>query len=553
MDNRSTGSGKRPDKGNRHSGPSERGERGGKRFEGKKPYGDRPTGERKPYGNRPTGERKPYGDRPAGDRKPYGDRPTGDRKPYGDRPSGDRKPYGDRPAFRQRREAPADKKKASPSRIAALDALLAVSREGAYSGLALDAAIRKRDLSDADRRLCTELFYGCLEKRLYLDHALKPYIRKPFDDRVMEEILRMAAYQAIFLDRIPPNAICGEAVELVRIRGRENLCPVTNAILRSFLRDGAKVELPEDEMERMSLETSTPLWLLNTMVDNLGMEQTREFLNAKNPYSASIRYNRLRTTKENLEKWLAESDIKTTPGIIDGSYNVIGSGIAGGEAFNRGLYSVIGQSSMVACDAIGVKNGWRVLDSCAAPGGKSCYIAELMSGTGRVVALDIHEHRVKLIDAYAHRLGLDNVRPRVADAAEKRDDMFEYFDAAIVDAPCTGLGVLRNKPDIKYNLSERSLEDLPQLQLKILEAAADAVKPRGVLVYCTCTVLRAENEDVVSAFLQKHPEYQLKGLESLVPDKLKEHVQDGMLRILPERDDMDGFFIARMEKVGNRK
>ncbi|MGI5900556.1 MAG: 16S rRNA (cytosine(967)-C(5))-methyltransferase RsmB, partial [Christensenellales bacterium] len=530
----------------------------------RRPYSDRPAGERRPYSDRPAGERRPYGDKPAGERRPYGDKPAGERRPYSDRPAGERKPYGDRPAgerrfgegtpaFKQRREAPADKKKASPSRIAALDALLAVSREGAYSGLALDAAIRKRDLSDADRRLCTELFYGCLEKRLYLDHALKPYIRKPFDDRVMEEILRMAAYQAIFLDRIPPNAICGEAVELVRLRGRENLCPVTNAILRSFLRDGAKVELPEDDMERMSIETSTPLWLLKAMVDDLGMEQTRDYLAAKNPYSASIRYNRLRTTKEALEKWLAENDIRTTPGAVDGSYNVIGSGIAGGEAFNRGLYSVIGQSSMIACDAIGVKNGWRVLDSCAAPGGKSCYIAELMSGTGRVVALDIHEHRVKLIDAYAHRLRLDNVRPRVADAAELRDDMFEYFDAAIVDAPCTGLGVLRNKPDIKYNLSERALEELPQLQMKILEAAAAAVKPKGVLVYCTCTVLTAENEDIVAAFLEKHPEFQLTGLESRVPEKLREHVKDGMLRILPDRDDMDGFFIVRMEKTGVRK
>ena len=452
----------------------------------------------------------------------------------------------------ERRATPAEKKKASPSRIAALDALLAVSRDGAYAGLALDATIRKIELSDADRRLCTELFYGCLEKRLYLDYALQPYIRKPFDDRVMEEILRMAAYQALCLDKIPPNAICGEAVELARLRGRENLCPVTNAILRAFLRDGLKVELPEDEMERLSIELSAPLWLLNMMVEDLGMERAKEYLTARSSSSASIRYNKLRTTKELLEKWMTKNDIKFTPGAIDGSYNVTGAGVANGEGFNKGWYSILGQASMVACEAIGVKNGWRVLDSCAAPGGKSCYIAEMMSGTGRVVALDIHEHRVKLIDAYAHRLGLDNVRPRVLDASIPREDMMETFDAAIVDAPCTGLGVLRNKPDIKYNISERALEELPQVQLKILEAAAQSVKRGGVLVYCTCTVTKAENEGVVSAFLQKHPEYKLSGLEERVPEQLREHVTDSMVRILPERDGMDGFFIARMEKAGRR-
>ena len=463
---------------------------------------------------------------------------------------GGNRPQGDRG---ERRAAPADKKKASPSRIAALDALLAVSREGAYSGLALDATLRKRELSDVDRRLCTELFYGCLEKRLYLDYALKPYIRKPFDDRVMEEILRMAAYQAIFLDKIPPNAICGEAVELVRMRGRESLCPVTNAILRSFLRDGGKIEqMPEDEMERLSIELSTPLWLLNMMIEDLGMERTKEYLTAKSSSSASIRYNRLRTTKELLEKWMTKSEIKFTPGVIDGSYNVTGSGIANGEGFNKGWYSVVGQASMAASEAIGVKNGWRVLDSCAAPGGKSCYIAEIMNNTGRVVALDIHDHRVKMIEAYAHRLGLDNVRPRVMDASLLREDMKETFDAAIVDAPCTGLGVLRNKPDIKYNISERALAELPQVQLKILEAAADAVKRGGVLVYCTCTVTKAENEGVIAAFLEKHPEYKLSGLEEHLPQQLKEHVEDSMIRILPERDGMDGFFIARMEKAGRR-
>lgn len=549
------------------------------RYNGEKKHFDRNNGEKKPYSGekrRFDGEKKPFErkgdekrgfDRPRrpfdrdGERKPFerdGERKSfdrnGDRKPF-DRENGERKPFReDGGEFRSRRPRPLKERAprgASPARLAALEALLAVEEDQAYTGLALDGVLKKTQLSDEDRRLCTELFYGSIEKRLYLDYVIAPFVREPFTRADVLEILRMAVYQKLFLDRIPPNAICNEAVELVRSRGLERLCPVINGILRSFMRNGVR-ELPEDPMERLSIETSTPMWLLESLVGEMGVEGAKEFLSSDGKSGMAVRAGKTKYSNEMLEKWLDASKLEYRKSEYTDAYIISGGAMAQSELFARGQISIIGEASMLACDLLKVKNGARVLDACAAPGGKSCYIGDLLNGTGRVTSCDIHPYRVKLIDAYAKRVGLDNIRPRVLDMTKPRDEMSEYFDYVLVDAPCSGLGVLRNKPDMKYQVSAESLSDLPQVQLSILDTAAKALKNGGTLVYCTCTVLRNENQEVVKQFLESHEDFCADDIKGDLPEKLKEYAQGNSILMLPQRDGTDGFFIARFKKSGRK-
>ncbi len=537
------------------------------RPDGAKPrYGkpDAPRADKPGYG-RPDGTKPQYGkpDAPRADKPGYG-RPDGAKPRYGkpDVPRADKpgygRPDGVKPAYGRGSGAAgqsvqARAKGASAARVAALEALLEVGRQGAYSGLALDRVLKKHALGDADRRLCTELFYGCLEKRLYLDYAIHPYLRRPFDDEVMDEILRMAVYQALFLTRIPENAICSEAVELVRLRGREALCPVTNGILRAFLRRESDVPLPQDPQQRLSLDTSTPLWLIQALQAQLGPEQAEAFLRAPQDRSMTVRVNTLNWTAQELSQWLTQNGYSFRQTPLQDAFSVQGGALASSEPFMKGQIAIMGLASMLACRALGVKNGWHVLDACAAPGGKSCYIGQLMSGTGRVTAMDLHPHRVELISAYAKRMRLDNVRPRVADASQMDESLYERMDAVLVDAPCSGLGVLHHKPDIKYTVSSEQLTQLPQTQRAILESAAQAVRPGGVLVYSTCTILEAENAAVVRGFLKDHPEFALEGLEQHLPEPYAGSVRDGMVQLMPQQDGTDGFFIARMCKAGRKR
>lgn len=207
---------------------------------------------------------------------------------------------------------------------------------------------------------------------------------------------------------------------------------------------------------------------------------------------------------------------------------------------------------MLAACAVEAKPGMQVLDACAAPGGKSCLIAEMMRGAGRVYAWDLHEHRVEMIRAAAKRLELDNVRPQVRDAGKKLENMLLAMDAVLVDAPCSGLGVMGDKPDIKYRLSEETIDALVPVQRQILDACAAYVRPGGLLVYSTCTILPEENEEQVKAFLARHPEFEPETDAGFLPEAMRAHFRDGMIQILPCRDGAEGFFIARMRrKAGN--
>ena len=458
------------------------------------------------------------------------------------------KPRRPRPANAQR-PAQNRPKGPAPARIAALEALMDVQIADAYAGLALTRRIAAARLTALDRRLMTELFYGVLENRICLDYILSQYMQRTCEDDVTLQILRMGVYQLVFMDRIPDNAVCSDAVELARRFRREKMTGLVNGVLRSLLRDRGRIVWPEEPVERLSVEHSFPKWLAQKLVDDFGMEFAAALMSYRDKqHHVTIRPNLTRISCAEFEKYMTEQGFDWEKGTFPGAYRVRGGFVSQHPGFRSGLYSIMGEASMLAAQAVGAKPGQQVLDCCAAPGGKACYLAELMQGTGRVYAWDLHEHRVQLISGAAKRLGLDNVRTRVQDARELVDSQVERMDCVLVDAPCSGLGDYLSKPDIKYNITPEGIAALHETQTAILDAACRYVKPGGTLVYSTCTLFKEENEQTVVAFLKAHSEFSLNGLERMLPEEFAKQTVDGMLTLYPHVSGTDGFFIARMTR-----
>ncbi len=439
-------------------------------------------------------------------------------------------------------------------RDVALRALREVFHRDAYGSQALDRALSESRLSQEDRRLASSLFYFTLENRLRIEHCLKSFLKARPETEV-QDILDLAAAQILFMDRIPDHAAVDEAVKQIRRAGRENLTALVNGVLRNLIRarDGGELKLPdrEEEPERyISEKYSISLSLVERMTAAYGTEGA-EAIAAWLPDRRweSVRPNQMAVTDEEFEHWLQENNFEWIRGAVPSAYRISGGGrLAAHEGYRRGIFSIQGESSMLAALAMEVRPGMQVLDACAAPGGKSCLMAEIMRGTGRVYAWDLHEHRVELIRAAARRLGLENLRPQVRDARRRNESMADQMDAVLVDAPCSGLGVMGDKPDIKYRLRGEDVDALLPVQRDILETCASYVRPGGRLVYSTCTVLPEENERQIEAFLSRHPEFVPIEAADYLPQKLRGYVKNGMLQILPGRDGLDGFFIARLAR-----
>lgn len=461
---------------------------------------------------------------------------------------GQDKPRGNAP----RRPAPTPKPAQGPSaRMVALRALQDVVRSDAYAAQALDKQLMTARLSPEDRRLAASLFYFAVENRLYIETMLGRFMEtRP--EPVVNDILHIAAAQLLFMDRVPDHAAVDEAVKQVRAMGREGLTGLVNGVLRGLIRarDAGELTLPDreaDPVNWLSVKYSVAPVIAERLIDAYGLENAEAFVTVRPGKGQCVRFNRMQIDAEGFARWLDAHELKWHRGIAEDAFIIENGGnLADSDGYRQGLYSIQGQSAMLAAQAVQPRPGMQILDACAAPGGKTALMAERMGGAGRVFAWDVHEHRVTLIRAMAKRLGLDNVRATVYDARGPMESLRLCMDAVLVDAPCSGLGVLAEKPDIKYRASAETLDALPALQLEILEACAEAVKPGGRLVYATCTVLPAENEGVVSAFLEKHPEFAPDNAADWLPEALRGKLHDGRLLISPAMDDFEGFFIARM-------
>ncbi|RDU38524.1 16S rRNA (cytosine(967)-C(5))-methyltransferase [Neobacillus piezotolerans] len=439
-------------------------------------------------------------------------------------------------------------------RETALDLLEAIEKNQAYSNLLLNHTIEKNELPQKDIGLLTELTYGTLQRSMTLDYYLSPFLKNPRKiERWVIHLLKVTVYQMVYLDKIPDRAAIFEAVEIAKKRGHKGIASMVNGVLRSIQREGVpSLEKIGDPAQRLAIETSHPEWLVKRWISQFGFDKTKQMceINLTAPLQTG-RVNLAKISREDCITVLDEEGFKVEASpVIPEAVRSLKGNLASSRAFKEGLLTIQDESSMLAAYALGVARDEKVLDACAAPGGKSTHIAEKMAGTGKVVSLDLHEHKVKLIKENADRLDLPNIEAMALDSrgAQSRFKP-DSFDRILLDAPCSGLGVMRRKPDMKYTKKEEDLGRLGKIQQELLDSIAPLLKKGGILVYSTCTVDKEENHESVMGFLNRHPEYEPDGeLIGRMPEAVRPLVTGSELQVLPQDFGSDGFYIASLRK-----
>lgn len=424
------------------------------------------------------------------------------------------------------------------ARALVLQLLLRVEAAGQYTNLALDAALRRSALSPEDKRFATALFYSVMEHRITLDAIIDARSSLPPSslEVAVRQALRIALAQLLYFDRIPDHAAICEAVDLVPKRARG----FTNALLRQFCRDGKVISLPDESDTSLyfSVKYSVGEPLVKAFLEAFGKERTEQLLAAiEKPPAITVRVNTSRLSASEL--------LVRVPGAIPAKFAPFGVILPPNTALTplleEGLCFVQDEASQLAVEALDVHPDMRVLDLCAAPGSKSFGAALALEGSGVVQSFDLHENKLSLIRAGATRLSLTNITAAALDARQATRLYPGVFDRVICDVPCSGFGVLSKKPELRYKDPADTAGLLP-VQRDILEAAAACTAPGGVLVYSTCTLLSAENEAQVRAFLEHHPEF------SLAPFTVGALTSGGMLTLAPDTHGTDGFFVAKLQK-----
>lgn len=423
------------------------------------------------------------------------------------------------------------------ARELALNVLYKIEVGEAYSNTTLDKELNNSDLSKVDKALASEIVYGVLTWKITLDEIIQRYSLiklKKISDWIIN-ILRMGIYQIVFLDKIPESAAVNESVNLAKRYGHEASARFVNAVLRKVSKDEIDKLIDylktktKTDYEIISILTSHPVWMVQKLLEDYDKKFVTELLNANNMVpETTIRVNTLKTTREELKKLLDLKHIDCKLGELPHSIRAKKL-----NNFEGQLYVVQDEAAQLACLKLDPKPEEYILDACSAPGGKTTYIAQLMNNTGRVDAWDIHEHRAKLVKEAAEKLGIKTITTRVADASEYHTQLYEKYDRVLLDVPCSGLGVIRKKPDIKWTRKPEDIDSLLNTQKLILECCSAYVKTGGILVYSTCTVLKDENEKQIERFLEKHKEFKL--LEEI--------------KLFPNVDGTDGFYIAKLEKI----
>ena len=433
------------------------------------------------------------------------------------------------------------------ARGVALEALAACEKQGAWSDGYLKKAIGAAHLDGRDAALSTRLCFGVLQNRMLLDFWLSGLCTIPLGKLEVPVLaaLRLGAYQLLFLDRVPHHAAVSESVELARKHARNpRAAGLVNGVLRSLIRQKGELPQPPD----LATKYSHPQWLVDAFAGRLGREEGEALLAADNgepPTCAQV--NTMKTTQEALRAALTARGIEAEPHPwLLGCLLLRHTGsLEGLPEFQEGHFYIQDAAARLAVLAADPQPGWKVLDACAAPGGKSFAAALQMGDRGEVLSCDIHPHKEGLIQAGAKRLGLTCIRTEVLDAKVCKEEFLDRFNLVIADVPCSGLGIIRKKPDIRYK-DPKPLENLPQVQGTILNNVSRYVRPGGVLLYATCTLLERENEGVVEAFLDRNNNFTLEGFQ--VPGPFA-GTETGMLTCWPHRHGTDGFFFARLRRI----
>ena len=375
---------------------------------------------------------------------------------------------------------------------------------GGYSNIQLDSGLKSSDLDARGRSFCSALYYGVISRRITLDHIIGGLSKRPLSklEPAVLNILRCGIYQLLYMDNVPDNAAVNESVSLAKKFGRTSASGMVNAVLRNFVRREKKLDIKGNETEALSVMYSVPEDIISSLVTDYGSERAEKQLGLsleKPP--VFLRMNNLRCSESEFIEALGDIQAEK---IADCCFSVESGDVTATEAFRRGLFHVQDLSSQVCCMALAPTERDTVLDICAAPGGKTFTMAELMNGKGRIFAFDLHEKRVKLIENGAERLGLENITAAAGDAAKFYSEL-PKFSKILCDVPCSGLGVIRRKPEIKYK-SISEFERLPEIQYAIAENALRYLDIGGELMYSTCTLRKAENDEVADRLLSSHPE-----------------------------------------------
>ncbi len=418
------------------------------------------------------------------------------------------------------------------ARKIALNALLQV-RQSAYSNITLNKILTEADLSKDDKSLATALFYGVLDRTITLDYVLSKHIKSSLKkvSPFALETLRIALYQIMFMDKIPDSAAVNEAVKLIKNSKAKHMSGFVNGVLRNILRDG--VQIPQgSDVASLMVRYSCPEWIINSFINDYGMEDTVNLLESSLlAPPTTLRVNTLNTDINSLINNLLQENINAIPAKIENSLEIVGGiDVTKSSAYKQGCFHVQDIASQTVVNILSPTANERVLDVCAAPGGKTFTMAQYMKNSGEIVACDLYDKRIELIKKGAKRLGITNIKPIQNDATQNNDSL-GMFDVILCDVVCSGLGVIRRKPEIKYkDISEYN--DITVVQEQILENSANYLSEGGRILYSTCTLRKCENEGVIQRFLDKHPKYELKYQHTFMPHK----------------DGSDGFYCALLHK-----
>ena len=451
------------------------------------------------------------------------------------------------------------------ARELALKVLYKIDVDKAYSNIVLDEMIKQNInfLNEKDIGLISEIVYGVTTWRLTLDSIIKKYskIRLKKISPWIINILRMSIYQIVFLNKIPKSAAVNEGVNLAKRYGHKSSSGFVNAILRKVSKqDYEDLFNIEDEKERISKTTSIPEWIIEGL-KNEGMEFNKIEQICKNSNfrpKVSIRVNTLKITKEDLKKSLMEKGIKVEDGILE-DFLILdkAKGLENIKEFKDGLFTVQDEAAGLTSLILKPNKGDKILDACSSPGGKTTYIAQIVENNAEIEAWDLHESRIKLVEQNANRLGINIIHTKVNDATKYDEKYFEKFDKILLDVPCLGLGVLKRKPDIKWQRKREDIENISKIQYEILNTCSKYLKPGGVLVYSTCSILDSENKEIISKFLKENKDFDLSKIKiqdekNTTNNYFEKYIVNNKFLQVYQNEKTDGFFICKLIKKGKK-
>ncbi len=438
------------------------------------------------------------------------------------------------------------------SREYVTDLLTMIEKEEGYAQLVLKRELK--EVGQEDKGFVTEVVYGTLKYLIKIDFIIDKFSKVPVRKMkpLIRNLMRMSVYQMIGMDKVPISAIVNEAVKITKKRKFVNLSGFVNGVLREIYRNLETIKYPnisKNPQYGLSINYSIPEWMIEEWLQVYSVEETEKICDALNERAeVCARYNSLKVTSDEFKTSVKQEGMSVKEGVfLDEAYYLKGTGdIQNSPSFKKGEWTVQDESAMLVAHVVGPTSGETVLDMCSAPGGKSIHMAELMQNKGEIVSCDVHPHKLEIIQKQADRMGVTIINPKLNDGTVYNEEFNEKFDKVLLDAPCSGLGIMKRKPDIRGKKNKEDIDSIVKIQRDIVKEAVKYVKPGGKLVYSTCTISKRENEDMVSYIKELGMKSQ--SFKEILSDELKTSEKDGSLQILPYMGGTDGFFIASFIK-----